>query len=284
MTDSIFTSADGAFVPQVLAPIIENYVMTNSKMLATGAAVDFTGSLGWNMGGSTVTRPIWKAGVTAETLDITASTHNEAQRPTFDYETLSVLSKIIPVQMTGSGLEDCISNKGSFNLVVDAVQKAVVTSIDKALIAACEGTTLSKDVTDATTKTLTYEAITDAKYEFGDAVDEDMILIAHSKCIKDLLKSADIKGMNLGAVIASGNVVSLLGMSVYCSDNITVANSEYTNLIVKKGGALYGAKRPLSVQSAYLTNDVTQVDWVWRFVAALNYFGGKEGAVKLITT
>lgn len=162
----------------------------------------------------------------------------------------------------------------------------IARKIDGSLVAEAETTTLAKSVAE----TITADAVIDAKAKFGDAQSDVAGIVLHSKQFADLVKSEDFKSSSvygdLGGVLQSGSVGTLLGMPVFVSDRVTVTEGSpdtYTALLVKRGalGLFYGRRPRVEVQRN-IEKFSTKVS-VSVFYAACLFQSTPLGAVKLVT-
>lgn len=159
--------------------------------------------------------------------------------------------------------------------------------MDIKLIAAAETTALEVDITGAATKTISVDAIIDAKTSFGDEQD-DLTLILHQKPYGDLIKTDEFKKNATLAPDAQqrGVVAKIYGMPVRISRFITTVAgtpNSYRNLLVKKAALGLWFQKEMTVDYDY---DVLSREHVWAATAlsALTlFYRDPEGACKLIT-
>lgn len=162
----------------------------------------------------------------------------------------------------------------------------IARRIDSALVEEAETTTLSKSVAAV----IDADAIIDAKTLFGDRQADIAGIIMHSKQFADLIKGEDFKSSavygDLGGVLQTGSVGTILGMPVYVSDRVTVTEGTpdtYTALLVKRGAlGLYYQRQPRVELQRDIEKFTTKVS-VSVFYAVALYQTAPLGVVKLVT-
>lgn len=124
------------------------------------------------------------------------------------------------------------------------IVEACKRRIDKVLIDTADsssGSPLTYDATGVGSGQITYDAVVNAKMQWGDEQDAISLMVVHSKVFLDMLSLKDSTGRPLVTDITEGGISKFLGIPVLVSDRIKVSGSGpdsaiYYNLIVKKGG------------------------------------------------
>lgn len=117
--------------------------------------------------------------------------------------------------------------------------EAARRKFDEALISAAAATTGSGVATeDASTSTITYDAIANALGRFGDAQVDVAALVMHSKVLTDLRKVKDTTGQPIFQDAQAGGLPRVLGLPVIVSDRAPVISgtpTRYVSLLVRRG-------------------------------------------------
>lgn len=288
-------------IKEVLMPVIDNYLRTNSAMLSMGLAVDVSPEVDWSRGGKHITRVEFKGGLEAKRLN--PDTPNTNQKVTYDDTKYPVIDSIIPVEANGTTLQDAFDDEGVFNRLTRQLQYEIRRDMDANLMsyttnigdgstnygASGVGAEYTLDITGATTKTLTYDGLVKARGKFGDAW-EPMVLLAHSNVITDILLTTEAKNLQQGVTIGNltGVYFPVLGIVAVPTDRMNVATDAedpdvYTSLLCKRGCMGYAWKLPLDVVPKYNGNYVFQWDFVWRYAIMRNPLAGREMTVKILS-
>lgn len=110
---------------------------------------------------------------------------------------------------------------------------------DRALVEAANSTTGGGVATqDASTGTITYDALVDALAQFGDAQVDVAAVIVHSKVLADLRKLKDTTGQPIFVDAQQGGLPRVMGLPLIVSDRapvITGTPTKYVTLIVRRG-------------------------------------------------
>jgi HK97 family phage major capsid protein len=110
---------------------------------------------------------------------------------------------------------------------------------DRALVEAANSTTGGGVATqDASTGTITYDALVDALAKFGDAQVDVAAVIVHSKVLADLRKLKDTTGQPIFVDAQQGGLPRVMGLPLIVSDRapvITGTPTKYVTLIVRRG-------------------------------------------------
>ena len=293
------TGTDDVFVPEVLVDVVDNYLRTNSALLTMGLAVDATGDIEWARGGRHITRPEFLGGLTAGRL--VPGQPRDRQKVRYVDVRYPVIDSIIPFGIEGVALDDLFDNEGFFNRLSRHVNEVVLEDLDRNLISytvdigdgekdyGALGTDLVLDLTaDVGIKTLHYDALVIARGLFGDNPGP-LVVLAHSKCMTDLLLTTEAKDMQKGIALGnqSGVLFPALNMIAIQTDRVPVATQNavtvYHNLVCKPGCVSYAWRRQMTVNPLYLGNNEWQYAFVWRTAQMRNKMNSREMVVKLTT-
>lgn len=294
MADEILSDVD-IKIREVLLPVVENYITTKSALISSGVAVDSTKEIDWNRGGQHVTRVEFNGGFTAKRL--VHGSPNDAQKVGYSDQRFPLVSSIIPFQYQGTSVYDLFDNVGLFNRLTNYLTYELMKDVDTTLIDytanigdgskqyGALGTDLTVDLTSGTNKALNYDSLIRARAKFGDSA-EQLMLIVHSDVYNDLLAQDEARNNSTSIMIGSSYGITFpsLGIFCLCSDRMPIlvgSPSKYTSLLCKPGAMSFGWNMPLTAKSAYLTNDLHQTDFIWRFAIMRNVQSGKQMVVKI---
>ena len=143
---------------------------------------------------------------------------------------------------------------------------------------------------DASTATISYDAIVDALYKWGDDNNDVAAFVVHSKIARDLRKVKDSNGLPLFADPQGGGLPSVLGLPLIVSDRVPVITGspvKYVSLLIKRGAlALWYNRVPTIETDRDILADSTILATNIYYVA--HRYGrlpnsDKAGVVRLIT-
>jgi HK97 family phage major capsid protein len=143
---------------------------------------------------------------------------------------------------------------------------------------------------DASTATITYDAIVDALQLWGDQGQDVAAFVVHSKVAGDLRKIKDTNGLPLFTDAQQGGLPSVLGLPLIISDRapvITGTPVRYMSLLIKPGALALWYNRIPTIEIdrdilADATILATNVYYVAHRYSRLPY-SDKAGVVRLIT-
>jgi len=284
---ALTTRAD-LVIPEILQEAVKGAFQGVTALWGTGAAVTADTLPGNVDGGDKVIVPYF--GVLGDLEDV--ANEGDALTPT----KLTMTSEEAVVQHSGKAFE--ITNWAQMAAFGDPyaeaarqMKEAVIRRADKALIDKAAGTSLVKDVYDASNpKTLDWDTLIEAKLLWGDEQDDIALLVVHSKVYGDLLKLKDGQGRPLLVDPGDGKLQRFAGIPVAVSDRLPVSSDnppKYTSLIVKRGALAFWFNGNPTVKTdedilADSTVAAIHVYWVAHLYSRMPG-STKPGAVKIIT-
>lgn len=268
-------------IPEILAEAIKA-AFTGMKVLwGTQAAVINDSLPGDKRGGDTVKVPYFSA--LGEMDDVAENTALTPAALAMTSETAAVVHSGKAAEIT-EWAQLAAAFADPYAEIGRQFKELLVRRADKELITKAETSTLS--VTKATT--IDYDAVIDAKMQWGDEQADIALMLVHSKVLGDMYKLKDSAGRPLLVESANaGELARFAGIPVGVSDRISLAAGNYTNLIVKKGALAFWFNKTPTVQNDTDILRDTQILAMHAYFVAHLYTKmpgtTKPGVVKLIT-
>ena len=287
------TTRDNLIIPEILQEAVKGAFEGVTALWGTGAARVADTLPGTVKGGDEITVPYF--GALGELDDVAGD--GDALVPA----QLTMSEEKATVQHSGKAFE--ITNWAQMAAFGDPyaeaarqMKEAVIRRADKALIDKAAGTSLVKDVYDASSpKTLDWDTLVDAKLLWGDEQDEIVLMGVHSKVYGDLLKLKDGNGRPLLVDPGDGKLARFAGIPVAASDRLPVLSAyggdgtpdAYTSVIViREALAFWFTGTPSVKTDSDILVDSTvaaiHVYWVAHLYSRMPGLT-KPGAVKIIT-
>lgn len=286
------TKRSDLVVPEILVPAIQAEFAGMRVLLGTGAAV-VNGSLPEaSRGGDTVKVPYFDS--LGEMDDVT--TEGDALTPM----TLAMSSETASVRHSGKAVEISywaqLAAKYADPYKELARQFRVISErrVDKALIDAATASLPSDYVHDVysagTPKTLDYDVMIDGAHLWGDEQSDIVMLIVHSKVMKDLWQLKLTTGEHVLTAPGAGMPTMIRGIPIVVSDRATkTADSpaKYESLIVKRGALAFWYQDQPRVRTDSDALADTDLAAIHMYYAAHRYKRApgatKPGVIKIVT-
>lgn len=164
----------------------------------------------------------------------------------------------------------------------DQLKKSISQKVDNDCIVALNSIPAAMTV-DKSTGILTPASISEALVKFGEAIDEDMVLIIAPAQLAQLRISPEfIRASELGDnVLMTGVIGSIYGCQIIVSNKIKVATDKFTNFIVKPGAFTIYMKKDVQIEAGRnITKKTTTITADEHYIVALS---NESKAIKLIT-
>lgn len=295
MPDTKFTGNDG-YINEVLMPVIENYLKTNSALIQLGLATDAGADVDYARGGRHVTRVEFRGKLEAERLRVART----KQKVTYEGVRYPMVSSITTLQFEGEAVDDIFDDAGFLNRVQRHMQEVALEDLDRTLMDCtmdigdgsinygAVGTSLVKDLTGESVKTINYTDLVKVRGLFGD-YQGALVALLHSRTMTDLLLTTEAKNVQQGVVLGNVNAVLFPSLNMFAvqTDRVptsgTGASTQYTNLICQPGCMSYAWKKPLSLIPDYQGEYVWDLDWIWRYAILRNVDRGKPKVARLVS-
>lgn len=235
MPDPNITKSSDLVVPEVLADAVAAGFAGMAVLAGSGAAV-VNDTLPGNMrAGTKVIVPYFGSIGELEELD-----EGEALTPV----KLTQTGEEAIVQRAGKSFSPTELAKlaGAGDVTEEATRQileAVQRHVDKKLIEAAATTPLVHDITGKAEKTISWDAVIDAKTQWGDEQDDIVLMVVHSRIWADLCKLKDSGGKPLAMAVNDGTIDRFAGIPVLKSDRLPVSGGNYTSLILKRGSVVW---------------------------------------------
>lgn len=283
MPDPTMTKTSDLVVPEVLADAIAGGFSGMAVLAGSGAAVINDSLPGNAKEGASVIVPYFSS--------------------IGELEDVSEGEALTPAKLESTGEEAIVGRAGKLINMTELARiagagdpyeeakrqilEATRRYVDAKLIAAAATTSLSHDITSAAEKTISWDAVVDAKLKWGDEQDDVALMVVHSKIWGDMNKLKDSNGKPLAVTVNEGNLKFFHGTPVVVSDRLPVQSANYTSLILKRGSVVWWYKAQPSVDTDKdISRDMHQL--------AVNVYGvahaykrmpglSKAGVVKLVT-
>jgi len=277
------------FVPELLAEAIQTGFTGMKALWGTEAAVvAFNMPAGKTEVGTTVKVPYFTS--LGEMDDIT----NDGDA-------------LVPAAMSSSATSATVNHSGKafelthwaqlaalgdpYKLAAQQVIEAAARRGDKALIDAAALSTgwsgLTHDISAATTTTINYDAVIDAKMKWGDEQESIALMVVHSKAFGDALKLKSSTGQPLVTDVNAGGISKFAGIPMAVSDRIPVSGGTYTNLILKKAALAFwvNGKPSIITQPDVLTDSQIAACHIYWAAHRYNPMPGytKGGVIRFLT-
>ena len=230
------TTKSDLFIPEVLADAVAGAWPDRIALLGTDAVVESRTLPGGAKGGDKVKVPYF--GVLGEFERVPEGAPLTVTK-------LSMTSEEAVVQRAGKAVElstwaqMAAMYADPYAEAARQILEGAQREFDRALVEAANSTTGGGVAThDASTGTITYDALVDALAKFGDAQVDVAAVIVHSKVLADLRKLKDTTGQPIFVDAQQGGLPRVMGLPLIVSDRapvITGKSTGYVTLIVRRG-------------------------------------------------
>ena len=266
-----------------LSNLIDPEVMADATSAELGAAIKFSplATIDTTLtasAGSTITIP--KFAYIGDAEDI-------AEGEEISVATLTASTSQATVKKAGKGVEltdeALLAGYGDpEGEAKDQLKKSIAQKVDNDCISALNTIPVAMTV-DKSTGVLTPASISEALVKFGEAIDEDMVLMIAPAQLAQLRTSPEfIRASELGDnVLMTGVIGSIYGCQIIVSNKIKVATDKFTNFIVKPGAFTIYMKKDVQTEAARnITKKTTTITADEHYVVGLS---NESKAIKLIT-
>lgn len=280
------TTKANLFIPQVLADMLP-YAFAGKKAFWGTGAVITNPTLTSTDAGEKVQVPYF--GALGEFEDVVGDT-----------------GALTPAQLTSSADEALVLHSGKafeitrwaqmaaagdpYQEAANQISEGTWRRFDKALVDCATTTTLTKDISGATTKTMNWKAMVDAKLLWGDEQENIVLMVVHSKVYGDMLKETDDQNRPLLVDMRDGSLPRYGGVPVAVSDRcktIAGATTKYESYLVKRGAMALWYNGDMEVQTDKDILADSKIASVHIYFVAHLYRrcagGSKPGVVKIIS-
>ena len=254
---------NNVFVPEVFTEAIRTGFTGLKALYGTGAAIVNDTLPSTHRGGDVVTVPYFSNMGEAEDVAEGAALTPKgfSQTP----ETASVVRSGIAFDMTRWA--QLAASEDPYADAVAQQVEAIQRRADKALIDAA----LTSELTHTVDSNLTYDAVIDARSEWGDELDDVALMVVHSKTLASLLKLKDEVGRPLATDAVQTALNRFVNIPVMVSDRLgPVANEEeeqvYRTLLIKKNALAFwyaGQPRVSSMHNPLTDSTIVATNVYW---------------------
>lgn len=237
-------------IPEVLVDAVAGAWPDRIALYGTDAVVESRTLPGSSRGGDKVKIPYW--GVIGEFQRVS---EGQALTPV----DLQMTADEVPVVRAGNLVElTTFAEIAAFlsrprEQIVDQLIKGAQREFDAALIEVANAPSGQGVATeDASTSTITYDAIVRALGRFGDAQVDVAAMVVHSKVLMDLRLHKDNTGRAIFQDVLAGGPPRVLGLPVITSDRVPVISGnppKYVSLILRRNALALWYNGQLSVET-----------------------------------
>lgn len=230
------TTRSDLIIPEVLADAVAGAWPNRIALYGTDAVVESRTLPGGVRGGDKVKVPYF--GILGEFEQVAEGTPLTVTKLTMTSEEAVVRRAGKAFEVT-SWAQMAAMYADPYAEAVRQIVEGARREFDRALVAAASDTTGGGVATqDASTGTITYDALVDALAQFGDAQADVAAVVVHSKVLADLRKLKDTTGQPLFVDAQQGGLPRVMGLPLIVSDRapvITGTPTKYVTLIVRRG-------------------------------------------------
>ena len=230
------TTRSDLIIPEVLADAVAGAWPNRIALYGTDAVVESRSLPGEVRGGDKVKVPYF--GILGEFEQVNEGAPLTVTRLTMTAEEAQVRRAGKAFEIT-TWAQMAAMYADPYAEAVRQIVEGARREFDRALVEAANSTTGGGVSTeDASTGTITYDAIVNAITRFGDAQVDIAAVVVHSKVLGDLRKLKDTTGLPIFVDAQQGGLPRVLGLPLIVSDRapvITGTPTRYVTLFVRRG-------------------------------------------------
>lgn len=219
------------FVPEIFTEALRTGFSGMKALYGTGAAVVNDTLPASFRGGDSVTVPYFanmgEATDAAEGVELPLSE-------------LSMSTEVAQVTRSGVAFEmtrwaQLAASSDPYAEAAAQQVEAIRRRVDKGLIEAAMGTSLIHEASG----NLTYDAVVDARSEWGDEDGDIALMVVHSRTLASLLKLKDAVGRPLATDAVNTGLHRFVNIPVVVSDRLAPVGDTYSTLLVKRNALAF---------------------------------------------